>query len=440
VLMQFEKNMEPMANALSDAMSHFGAELDCPLHFAFLQGMPSPFFSRIAQQLSAKGARVTGINLCFGDWLFWSGPGRLNYRGTIAAWPKFFADFIDRNKVTDIVLLGEQRSYHKLAVEVAKAKNIRITVTDFGYLRPDWITLEKEGMSGNSQFPKTLDELLPISAQVPKADLSTQYADSSWKMAIGDLLYSFGNVFFFWLFPHYRRSDKRAHPLVYFPAIGKRLAFAKLQHRRAQQQVARFFTEKIRYFLFPLQLEHDFQIVAYSPFDGLEEPIRLVIKSFAEHADANTRLVLKAHPWDPGLRDFEKLVARLSVEFGIRDRVAYLDGGNLDELISASAGMVTVNSTSGLRALQLGCPVKTLGQAIYDMAGLTYQGDLDHFWTEAAQPDPVNVEAFINVMAATIQIRGVFFNEPGLSAAVRSATERLVAGTVGTAAGLMRPG
>jgi capsular polysaccharide export protein len=71
---------------------------------------------------------------------------------------------------------------------------------------------------------------------------------------------------------------------------------------------------------------------------------------------------------------------------------------------------------------------------------LTYQGDLDHFWTEAAQPDPVNVEAFINVMAATIQIRGVFFNEPGLSAAVRSATERLVAGTVGTAAGLMRPG
>ncbi|MCP5191424.1 MAG: hypothetical protein H6988_13710, partial [Pseudomonadales bacterium] len=33
--------------------------------------------------------------------------------------------------------------------------------------------------------------------------------------------------------------------------------------------------------------------------------------------------------------------------------------------------------------------------------------------------------AFLNAMAATIQVRGVFYNQPGLDAGVAAATERL---------------
>lgn len=126
------------------------------LHFVFLQGMPSPFFSRVGQELSARGCKVTGINLSFGDWYFWCGENTVNYRGSVAQWPSFIGDFFDRESVTDLVLLGEQRTYHKDAIALAKLRNIRVSVTDFGYLRPDWITLEQDGMSGNSLFPKSM--------------------------------------------------------------------------------------------------------------------------------------------------------------------------------------------------------------------------------------------------------------------------------------------
>lgn len=402
------------------------------LHFVFLQGMPSTFFSRIGHKLSALGCKVTRINLCFGDWLFWHGPNTVNYRGKFSDWAAFISTFFDQNNVSDLVLLGEQRSYHKLAIEVAKAKDIRVTVTDFGYLRPDWITLEKDGMSGNSAFSKNINEIMKLAPGLQKVDLAARFTDSFWTMAAGDIFYSFGNVFLFWMFPHYRRPDKRANPFIYFPAMGKRLLFAKSRGRRARRRMVPIIAKKVRYFVFPLQLEHDFQIVAYSRFDGLEDPIRMVIKSFAEHADATTHLIVKPHPWDPGLKNWEKLVSQTASALGISDRVVYVDGGNLDEITNETVGMVTVNSTSGLKALQLGKPVKALGQAVYDIAGLAHQGHLDTFWTDARPPDPACVDAFVNTLATTIQIRGVFFNEPGLSAAVNSAAKRLYTGTVGS--------
>lgn len=401
------------------------------LHFVFLQGMPSPFFTRIGRELEARGCTVTGINLCVGDWIFWRGKRTLNYRGKLSKWPHFLAEFFGRENVTDIVLLGEQRHYHKQAVEVAKSMGIRVTVTDFGYMRPDWITLERDGMSGNSLFPRDSSEIARLAALAPKANLARQYTDSSWKMAAGDLLYHLGNVFLWWLYPNYQRSDRRPHPLVYVPASAKRLLSAKLRHRRNCLQVKSIIESGARFFVFPLQLEHDFQIVAYSPFSRLAEAIRMVIESFAEHSDPDSRLVIKVHPWDPGLANWGAQVYQYARELGVMDRIDYLDGGDLDDLIRASTGMVTVNSTSGVRALQLRCPVKALGLAVYDIPDLAYQGSLHSFWTEAKRPDSEFVDAFINVMAATVQIRGVFFNEPGLSAGVSAAAERLYGRSVG---------
>jgi capsular polysaccharide export protein len=402
------------------------------LHFVFLQGMPSAFFSRIANELSRRGCKATGINFCLGDWIFWRGPDTVNYRGSLADWPAFIERFFERNKVTDVVMLGDQRTFHKPAIEIARRRGIRVSVLDFGYLRPDWLTLEQDGKSANSRFPKTPEELLKLASGVAKADLAGRYTDSFWKMARRDLLYSFSNVLFGWIFfPRYRRSDQRPHPLIYFPAIGRRLFFAWAGRRRALDRMHALFETNARYFVFPLQLEHDFQIIAYSPFASQKEAIRMVIKSFAAHADASTRLVVKVHPWDPGLTKWGRHILRWAREFGVGDRVDYFDGGDLDGMTRRSAGMITVNSTAGIRALQLGTPVMTLGEAVYNIPGLTYRGALDSYWTDAAPPDPALVDALVNAIAATIQIRGVFFAEPGMSTAVGEAVERLYSGTVG---------
>lgn len=401
------------------------------LHIVFLQGLPSPFFRRVGHGLTQLGCRVTGINLCVGDQLFWRGANTINYRGRLADWGQFIANFYAAQGVTDIVLLGEQRSYHKRAIELAQGQGIRVTVIDFGYLRPDWITVERDGMGGASHFPKEPETIMALSVSAPVAELTQRYTDGFWTMAWGDMHYHFSNLFYFWLFPHYRRPYKRDPPFTHYFSIGKRLLFASGGHRAAMRRLTELKANGVPYFLLPLQLENDFQIVSYSSFSGQKEALALVLSSFASHAPAKARLLIKVHPLDPGVENWQRYIKTVANELGIVTRLDYFDGGELDEIISASQGVITINSTVGLRALQLNRPVMVLGQAIYHIVGLTFQGGIDEFWSRAQKPDAQLRDAFINVLCHYFQIRGTFYSEPGLSAAVCAMVDRLYGGLVG---------
>ncbi|OYV45363.1 MAG: hypothetical protein B7X10_05850 [Burkholderiales bacterium 21-58-4] len=92
---------------------------------------------------------------------------------------------------------------------------------------------------------------------------------------------------------------------------------------------------------------------------------------------------------------------------------------------------MTVNSTSGIRALQLGRPLKVLGQAVFDIPGISFQGTLDAFWSDGTIPDAELVRDFLLALSHTVQIRGTFFGKAGLTAAVNSAAWRLVNNRVG---------
>ena len=393
--------------------------------------MPSSFFTKIGDKLRAAGWRTTRINLCAGDRLFWRGPIAINYRGSRTRWAGFIDEFFAREGVTDLVLLGEQRRYHREAVGLAKARGIRVTVSDFGYLRPDWIAFELDGMSGASRFPRDPAAIRALAARVPPIDFAPKYVDRGVRMAWADLTYNLANLLFGLLYPRYRRSDMRPPTLVYTPASAWRL----YQNARLGPQMERFVDSLLlsqrRYFLFPLQLDFDFQIVAYSPFSSIEEAIDRVIGSFVRGAPGDAWLVLKEHPWDPALRKWERTMRVRAQEFGVAERVHYLRGGNLDALIRGAAGVVTVNSTSGIRALQLGRPLKVLGSAVYDVPGLSDQRDLDAFWRGSPVPDAALVADFLAALAASVHVRGIFFDEPGVSEAADAAARRLIQGRIG---------
>jgi capsular polysaccharide export protein len=130
---------------------------------------------------------------------------------------------------------------------------------------------------------------------------------------------------------------------------------------------------------------------------------------------------------DSGLVDWVGLVGHAAAEHGVAERVTVLDGGKLTGLLARTRAVVTVNSTVGAKALAEGLPVIALGKAVYDMPGLTYQGCLDDFWTQAAPPDAELFDAFCRVLAARCMIPGSFFNKTGLRLAVEAAVERLEA-------------
>lgn len=395
--------------------------------FLFLQGPISPFFPRVADAIQAAdpNARVLRINLCFGDWLMWRRPGAVNFRGTPKEWPAFIEDFIKREGVTDILLLGEQRGYHLDAKRAARRHGASVIATDFGYLRPDWISFEFDGLSGASRFPRDPKAIRALAAHLPEPDLTTQFQDPFWASARPDIIYHLSSCFLWFTHPGYRTHHIH-HPIMTYLGSALRMLLQKGRTRRATAEIEAAEARTGRTFVFPLQIARDFSIRAYSPFNGLEAPIRKVIASFAGHARPDDRLILKVHPLDPGLTNWKRKIDAVAAEHGVGDRVVYIDGGDLGQLIRIADGVVVVNSTVGLLSLQMKTPTLALGTAIYDLPGMTAQDGLDAFWQAPPTPDASLVADFVKAIAGTIMVRGTFYSEPGLSAAVEGATARLL--------------
>ena len=90
------------------------------------------------------------------------------------------------------------------------------------------------------------------------------------------------------------------------------------------------------FFVFPLQLQTDFQLRAHSPYNDQREAITEVITSFANHASRSVHLVVKVHPLDNGLIDWRAYIEELATRLGIGGRVQFLDGGDLNALLAKS--------------------------------------------------------------------------------------------------------
>lgn len=372
------------------------------------------------------GNRCVRINLCFSDWFFWRHPGAVNYRGSLNGWKSFLEAFLERECVTDIVLLGEMRPMHKVAVALAKSRGIRVTVTEWGYLRPDWITLERNGMSGSSTFPRDPLEILKLAANLPDPDFVQRHRESFRAMAIQGLIGDWGNALLGFLYPGYG-SHLVANPFALYISTG--LKRWKNHSRLAQnRRVIHGWMAKSRQhpiFVVPMQIEADYQVRAYSKYPNLVAMLEEVVESFGSHAPPEARLMIKLHPMDPGFRAWGSIISRAAARSGATNRVVFVENGSFEFLVKRCAGVVTVNSTAGVNAIKAGKPVKTLGQAIYDIPGLTFQGPLEGFWMNPGRPDPVLARSYIKALAACIQVKGGFFSESGLASAVEGAAHRL---------------
>ncbi|NVD37725.1 capsular biosynthesis protein [Ensifer sp. HO-A22] len=397
--------------------------------FLFLQGPSSPIFRKIADRLESYGHTCLRINLNVGDQIFWRRKGAFNYRGALADWPAYLERFIDTHHVTDMILLGEERPYHQAATAVARRNGVAISIVEMGYLRPDWLTLERNGMSSNSHFPADAGLIVDAAKDLPEPDWRKHYTQTFVADASYDLLYNLPNVFLWFLFPHYRRHGI-FHPLAEYAGWVRRLLTGKRRTAEAEGCVRALLSRRAPYFVYPLQLETDFQLRAHSPFHSQKDAIDEVLRSFATHAAGGTGLVFKVHPLDNDLIAWRKFIDDRAAALGLSGRVFYLDGGNLDVLADASAGMVTVNSTAGLHALKQGRPVKVLGTAVFDIAGLTDQQPLEDFWKKPTPPDAEVSAAMFRLLAASIQVRGNLYSRAGTDAGAQAIAERLHKNTV----------
>ena len=151
------------------------------------------------------------------------------------------------------------------------------------------------------------------------------------------------------------------------------------------------------YHLVLMQLEHDSAFLMHSPFASMPEFLHCVVKAFAAGAPRHHRLVFKAHPLESGRRALAREIAALAARYKIADRVDYVPGGKLAQLLDHARSAVTVNSTAGQQALWRGLPLKAFGKAVYDKPQFVSDLPLEEFFA----PPPTPTVPPISITGAT---------------------------------------
>ena len=94
-------------------------------------------------------------------------------------------------------------------------------------------------------------------------------------------------------------------------------------------------------------------------------------------------------------RQLKKFILQIAKSFGVHSRIVYLVEGETPALVKHSAGVITINSTVGVRALKSNVPLMVFGGAVYKKSGLVFEGKLDEFWTKSLPAKQDVAEAFV---------------------------------------------
>jgi capsular polysaccharide export protein len=392
--------------------------------FLFLQGVNTPFFAQLRDQLVKNGHRVFRVNFNTGDTVYWGQRAAWAFRGKLDSLPDFLNEKIHKNNITDILLFGDRRPIHQPAIEIAKRKNIRTHVFEEGYFRPYWVTLERNGVNANSLFPRDPAWIRNAAKSIPDYGNGQPFAATLRIRALHDMAYHLSNIANPLMFPRYRTHRPVISGLEY-AGWGQRFAKMPIYERRDRETIQRLLNGNKPFYLLPLQLDSDTQIRDHSPFDDMGEVIKLTVSSFARHTPSDARLVIKNHPLDTGFVNYPRLIKKLENEYHCMGRIDYLESGDLEVMLQKARGLVTVNSTVGLSSLGHNCPTIALSNPIYNIEGLTFRGTLDQFWRDGAPPDAPFFRQFRNTLIHTTQINGGFYSAPGIELAVANSVRVL---------------
>lgn len=393
--------------------------------FLFLQGPHGPWFHLLGQRLRAAGAQVWRVGFNLGDRVFWPGPGYIAFHDPQDRWPEVCASLMTSHAVTDLVLYGDTRPIHAQAIALARARGITVHVFEEGYLRPYWVTYERGGSNGHSRLMQL--SVPEMQAALARVDLDLPEVPATW----GDMRqHMFWGALYHGCVAAGFRAYRNFRPLT----VGQefRLYLKRLLLMPVHRLERRLATRRIRLGGFPyhlaiLQLEHDASFRDHSPFASMTEFLALVIEGFARGAPRHHHLVFKAHPLEDGRVPLLPEIRRLAALHGISDRVHFVRGGKLAQLLNDARSAVTVNSTAGQQALWRGLPLRTFGAAVYAKPEFVSSQPLEEFFAAPERPDTRAYREYRHYLLETSQLVGGFYSARGRRQLLRQVVDLMLA-------------
>ncbi len=360
------------------------------------------FFARFCRYLLGRGVPVTKVIFPLHEFGF-PAEVRVPFRGDMEAWRPFLEDLIRERSIRHIFMYGDFIIPHRIAIEVAKRAGIDAFVFELGYLRPNYVSLERDRVNSRSHLNRPVEfyRSLPCVDRLPSSVLNSGWRwRKIWK-AVTFVQHSFVNY-------KVIESEHKLQPRVGYlwcQLRGEwRFWIYQLQERSLKQRLLK----GLPFFLVILQVSSDTQISMGSDYRGMHDFIEDVVSSFSRYAHASDHLAFKHHPRDRGYNHYGALIDLLAERFGVAGRIHYFHDGALSIFLRASRGVVTVNSTVGIQALYHAVPTKVMGRTFYNLPGLSDQQPLDAFWACPQPSDRSLFYKFYTYMLSTTQVNGNF--------------------------------
>lgn len=391
-----------------------------------LQGPVGTFFNALQDELELNGVETKRICFNRSDLLYSSAENRIRYRGGLKEWPAFLGMMLESGSYSHVVMFGAERPQHRVARALAAAYDVRAICLEEGYVRPGFITVEEGGNNASSplagRMPKYLVDGDPNSAR-PKA------SDSFRRMCLhGAIYYAVRSL------TAGRREREMFHrqsPLLSEAFCWTRSAWRRLTGGARQFSLIQDLLEHSdgRFYLVPLQVAADANLQISARGWTSARLISTSIASFAANASRDTRLVFKVHPMDRGHNTLTPFILSAAEAVGVADRVDVIDTGSLGLLARHCAGMLTINSTSGLSAIHHGVPLLVLGDAIYAHPELATCArsvkDLDNFWSSGHVADAPLRRNYISWIKHNALKPGDFYSSQGIEAACAAVLDKI---------------
>ncbi len=397
--------------------------------FLFLQGPHGPFFNGLGRMLRKTGAETWRVGFNAGDRAFWFHPKTfIPYNGTIDEWPARFAEIVAEKQVTDLVLYGDVRRIHAEAVEHARQQGLNIHVFEEGYMRPYWVTYERGGSNGHSRLMDM--SVADMQAALEESDMEAPLPPAHW----GDMRqHIFYGALYHWfvMFRNGAFTNFRSHRDVSvakeFQLYLKRLLLMPLTWADRLIATARIRLGGFPYHLCLMQLEHDSSFQKHSPFNTMPDFLGEVIEGFAKGAPGHHHLVFKAHPLEDGRVNVRRSIRDLAKQHGVQDRVHYVRGGKLAQLLNDARTAVTVNSTAAQQVLWRGIPLRVFGQAVYAKPEFVSTQNLPEFFAQPTRPDNKAYKDYRRYLLETSQLPGGFYSARGRRQLMRQVVDMMLA-------------
>lgn len=380
-----------------------------------LQGPIGGFFCHLNDWVIQYGCSVYKLNFNAGDRFFYppSVENTFDYTGKKQEFRYFLSNFVEENQIKAIVCFGDTRPYHRIAKQFCLDNpDVQFWAFEEGYFRPDYITLEKDGVNDFSTLPRNAEFYLSQAETLPEPSEPIKVAQGFCPMAKLAIQYYVAAYLHRKDYPNYEHHRRLDIPyyLKLWMISGFKRAYYYIRDYRFGKQV-----EKGRFddfFIVPLQVYDDSQVKYHCDYPDVKSFLIDVLESFANSAPKHLKLIIKHHPMDRGFIDYSDVIIEYKNKYpDLSNRIYYIHDVPMPIFLRRAKGIVTLNSTSGISGLLHNIPVITLGRANYDFPEMTYQGDLNSFWHNTELPNPTVFEAYRRFHLNVTHINGSYYNK-----------------------------